>query len=113
LTALVWMAELSEPASFSVRAKQAKVIFSVSGVRNFFFCSSLPKRTMGVVARVLAMIDVYMPAQPQASSSQTMVLIRVEKPAPLYSAGIPEVRKPASKAFCMISRGNSFFSSYS
>jgi hypothetical protein len=84
----------------------------VAGVRSRFFCSSDPKRRMGVKASELAIIDVYMPAQPQASSSLRMTVSRSPSPPPPYSEGMVLVRKPVSNAFFMTSTGNSSPLSY-
>ena len=62
---------------------------------------------IGVRASELAIIDVYIPAQPQASSSLRITVSRSPSPPPPYSAGTVLVRKPASKAFFMTSTGNS------
>ncbi len=78
------------------------------GAKSRFFCSSVPKSRMGVKASELAIIVVYIPAQPQASSSLTMAVSRSPRPTPPYSAGTVQVRKPTSKALRMTASGNSW-----
>ncbi len=78
------------------------------GAKSLFFCSSVPKSRMGVKASELAIIVVYIPAQPQASSSLTMAVSRSPRPTPPYSAGTVQVRKPTSKALRMTSSGKSW-----
>ena len=68
-TAVVRMPETSEPASGSVRQKEANSGSSVSIPRYFFLSSSEPPSASGAVARPLAPIEVAMPEQPQQSSS--------------------------------------------
>ena len=58
------------------------------------------------------MIEVAMPAQPQASSSTTRQLSKSESPTPPCSLGIETLASPSSHAFLMISRGNSPLWSY-
>ena len=53
------------------------------------------------------MMDVAIPAQPQASSSTTRQLSNRLSPTPPYSLGIDTLASPVSHAFLMISRGNS------
>ena len=60
---------------------------------------------MGVAASALAIMDVCIPAHPQANSSLTRADSRIPRPPPPYSAGIPDVRNPASNAFFMTSSG--------
>ena len=68
-TALVFIPETSEPASGSVRQKEASFGLSVSIPRYFFFVSSEPPRVIGAEARPLAASEVPMPEQPQPNSS--------------------------------------------
>ena len=68
-TALVFMPLTSEPASGSVRQKDASLGSSVSIPRYFFFVSSEPPRLTGAEARPLAMRLVPMPEHPQPISS--------------------------------------------
>ena len=70
-TAVVRMPETSEPASGSVRQKEASLGSSVSMPRYCFLSSSEPATPSGAVARPLAPIDVAMPEQPHESSSST------------------------------------------
>ena len=68
-TAVVRMPQTSEPASGSVRQKEANSGASVSMPRYLALSSSEPARASGAVARPLAPIEVPMPEQPQQSSS--------------------------------------------
>ena len=67
--AVVRMPETSEPASGSVRQKEANSGASVSIPKYFVLSSSEPPSASGAVARPLAPIEVPMPEQPQQSSS--------------------------------------------
>ena len=69
LTAVVRIPETSEPASGSVRQKEASLGASVSMPRYFFLISSEPPSAIGAVARPLQPSEVWMPEQPQESSS--------------------------------------------
>ena len=69
LTARVFMPLTSEPASGSVRQKEASFGSSVSMPRYFFFVSSEAPIRSGAEARPLAIRLVPMPEQPQPSSS--------------------------------------------
>jgi hypothetical protein len=69
LTARVRMPETSEPASGSVRQNDASFGSSVSIPRYLRLISSDPPITTGAPARPLAPSVVWMPEQPQASSS--------------------------------------------
>ncbi len=69
LTARVFIPETSEPASGSVRQKEASLALSVSIPRYFFFVSSEPPSVIGAEARPLAISEVPMPEQPQPISS--------------------------------------------
>ncbi len=71
-TAVVRMPDTSEPASGSVRQKEASLKSSVSIPRYSFLSSSEPPSASGAEARPLALIDVAMPEQPQESSSSMM-----------------------------------------
>jgi hypothetical protein len=102
------MAEVSEPASRSVRQYEAKAMPLRKGAKSRFFCSSVPKSRSGVKASELAIIVVYMPAQPQASSSLTIAVSRSPSPTPPYSAGTVQVRNPTSKALRMTSSGKAW-----
>ncbi len=51
-----------------------------NGAKRRFFCSSVPKRMRGVKARELAIIVVYIPAHPQASSSLTRAVSKSPRP---------------------------------
>ena len=68
-TALVFMPLTSEPASGSVRQKEASFLSSVSMPRYFFLVSSEPPSVIGAEARPLAISVVPMPEQPQPISS--------------------------------------------
>ncbi len=69
LTARVFIPETSEPASGSVRQKEASFGDSASIPRYFFFVSSEPPRVIGAEARPLAIRLVPMPEHPQPISS--------------------------------------------
>ena len=69
LTARVFIPETSEPASGSVRQKEASFGASVSIPRYFFFVSSEPPSMTGALARPLHIREVPMPEQPQPISS--------------------------------------------
>src|SRR4051795_11324802 len=84
-TALVRMPETSEPASGSVRQKEASFGASLSMPRYFFLISSEPPSMIGVVARPLHMRDVPMPEQPQPISSSMRQPLRKSRPGPPYS----------------------------
>ena len=66
--------------------------------RYFFFCSSVPPRRMGVKPRVLAVMLVWMPVQPQASSSVMRMLSISLMPAPPYSVGSVGFTRPSFQA---------------
>jgi hypothetical protein len=57
-------APASLPPDGSVRQKEASWYEAQNGVRNRFFCSSVPPSRIGSRARQLAMIEVVIPAQP-------------------------------------------------
>src|SRR5437764_13693590 len=67
--AVVFMPETSEPASGSVRQKEASSGPSDRRPRYSFLSSSEAPRTTGAEARPLQPTDVWMPEQPQDSSS--------------------------------------------
>ena len=71
-TAVVFMPDTSEPASGSVRQKEASSGASVSAPRYSFLSSSQPASSSGAVARPLQPTEVWMPEQPQESSSSMM-----------------------------------------
>src|SRR5918998_1707545 len=98
-TAVVFMPETSEPASGSVRQKEASFGSSVSMPRYFFLVSSEPPRTIGAVARPLHEIDVPMPEQPQPISSSITQPVRKSSPGPPYSVGMWVFINPTSQAF--------------
>ena len=68
-TARVFIPETSEPASGSVRQKEANLGASLSMPRYFFLVSSEPPRVIGAEARPLAIKLVPMPEHPQPISS--------------------------------------------
>src|SRR6478672_12023008 len=68
-TAVVFIPETSEPASGSVRQKDASSGSSLIGARYCFLSSSEAASTIGAVARPLQVSDVPIPEQPQAISS--------------------------------------------
>jgi hypothetical protein len=71
-TARVRMPDTSEPAPGSVRQKAASFGASVSMPRYVPFTSSEPASATGAAASPLAPTEVWMPEQPQASSSSMM-----------------------------------------
>ena len=74
--AVVFMPDTSEPASGSVRQKEAYSGASVSMPKYFFCSSSEPPRASGAVARPLAPSEVPIPEQPQEISSSMMAPVR-------------------------------------
>ncbi len=95
-TAFVRMPDTSEPAPGSVRQNAASLGSAVSASKNSRLTSSEPPRWTGVEARPLAPSDVWMPEQPQASSSSTMHPSRNPRPAPPYSSGAWVFMSPTS-----------------
>src|SRR5688500_17354804 len=83
-TAFVRMLDTSEPAPGSVRQNDASFGASVSIPRYFFFVSSEPAIDTGAEARPLAPSDVWIPEQPQESSSSISAPSMCEIPAPPY-----------------------------
>ena len=71
-TAVVRMPDTSEPASGSVRQKEASVKSSASIPRYCFLSSSEPAAPSGAEASPLAPSEVVMPEQPHESSSSMM-----------------------------------------
>ena len=72
-TATVLVPPASEPALFSVRPQQPTFSPFASGVRYFFFCSSLPARKMWPEQRLLcAASDRATPASARETSSITI-----------------------------------------
>ena len=76
------MPETSEPASGSVRQKEASFGSSVSMPRYFFLTSSEPPMKSGADASPLAIRVVPMPEQPQPSSSSIRQPERWSSPGP-------------------------------
>ncbi len=76
------MPATSEPASGSERQKETSLKSRVHAVSQRFFCSSLPPTRIGISPRSLHMIEVAMPAQPQASSSTARHESSIERPTP-------------------------------
>ena len=72
LVAVVFIPDTSEPASGSVRQKDASSGASDSRPRYSFLSSSEAPRAIGAVARPLHESEVPMPEQPQAISSSMM-----------------------------------------
>src|ERR1700689_600640 len=87
-TAVVRIPETSEPASGSVRQKDASFGSSVSMPRYFFLISSEPPSAIGAVARPLQPSEVWMPEQPHESSSSIRQPSRYPAPAPATSSGM-------------------------
>src|SRR3981189_3703962 len=84
LTAVVRIPDPSEPASGSVRQNEASLGASVSIPRYFFLTSSEPPRAIGAVAKPLQPSVVWIPEQPQESSSSIRQPSRAPAPAPPY-----------------------------
>src|SRR5258708_35330202 len=82
LVAVVFMPETSEPASGSVRQKEASFGPSVSIPRYSFLISSDPPSATGVAARPLAISEVPMPEHPQPISSSIRQPDRKSRPGP-------------------------------
>src|SRR6202011_66553 len=83
-TAVVRIPDTSEPASGSVRQNEANSGASVSRPRDSFLSSSEPALMTGVEARPLQPIEVWMPEQPQDSSSSITQPSRKPAPGPPY-----------------------------
>src|ERR1700679_2791307 len=113
LTAVVRMPETSEPASGSVRQNDASLGDSVSIPRYFLFVSSEPPSAIGALANPLQPSEVWMPEQPQESSSSIRQPSRYPAPAPPYSSEMCEFINPTSHAFSMMSLGQVPSLSYS
>jgi len=101
------MAPASLPAPGSVRAKAARRGASSSRVSQNRFCSGLPAMSRGAVARVLAEMAVYIPAQPQAISSFTTTSSIWLWPGPPSAFGTAACRKPCSQAWLNMGMGHS------
>ena len=82
LTAVVRMADTSEPASGSVRQKEASLGSSASMPRYWLLICSEPPSSTGAAASSLMPSVVAIAAQPQASSSAIRTPSRYEAPAP-------------------------------
>src|SRR5579884_4290733 len=80
--AVVFIPDTSEPASGSVRQKEARSGASLSRPRYSFLSSSEAARITGAVARPLQEREVPMPEQPQAISSSITQPSRVGSPGP-------------------------------
>ena len=113
LTARVRIDPTSEPASGSVRQKEASLGSSISIPRYSFLISSEPPMITGAEARPLHISDVPIPEQPQPNSSSIRQPSRVWRPGPPYSSGISAFMRPTSWAFSMISCGQMASLSYS
>src|SRR6201996_3895783 len=87
LTAVVFIPDTSDPASGSVRQKEAKSGASASRPRYSFLSFSEAAMMIGALARPLQDSEVPMPEQPQAISSSMMQPSSVDRPAPPYSDG--------------------------
>src|ERR1700704_4064743 len=103
LTAVVRIPDTSEPASGSVRQKEASFGASVSMPRYFFLISSEPPRAIGAVARPLQPSDVWIPEQPHESSSSMRQPSSSPAPAPPYCSSMGEFISPSSHALSMMS----------
>src|SRR3954467_15706731 len=84
-TARVRMLETSDPASGSVSAKEESLYSSVIIDRYSRLISSDPARRIGVAGSPFAPSEVWMPEQPQASSSCTTTPSNEDSATPPYS----------------------------
>src|ERR1700756_5670261 len=98
-TAVVRIPDTSEPASGSVRQNDASFSSSVSGRRYFCLVSSEPPSVIGAVARPLQPSEVWIPEQPQESSSSIRQPSREDARAPPYSSSMWLFIRPTSQAF--------------
>src|SRR5436305_5116318 len=92
--AVVVMPDTSEPASGSVRQKDANSGASVRRPRYSRLRCSEPPITTGAVARPLQPRDVWIPEQPHESSSSIRQPSRQAAPAPPYPSGMCEFINP-------------------
>src|SRR3712207_5829738 len=113
LTAFVRMLDTAEPAPGSVRQKEASFGSSMSMERYFFFVSSEPGMVTGALASPFAPSEVWMPEQPQESSSSMRAPSRCNSPGPPYSSGTWVFISPSSQALSMMSWGQVPSLSYS
>src|SRR6185437_8110580 len=86
LTAVVFMPETSDPASGSVRQKEASSGASARRPRYSFLSFSEAAISIGALASPLQDSEVPMPEQPQAISSSMITPSSVLRPAPPYSS---------------------------
>ena len=94
-TAVALVPPASEPALFSVRPQQPTFSPLARGVRNLFFCSSVPARKMWPEERLWwAARERATPASTRESSSMTMAQSRVERPEPPYSGRPADPHEP-------------------
>ncbi len=85
--AVVFIPETSEPASGSVRQKEASSGASDSRPRYSFLSSSEAARMIGAVASPLHDSEVAIPEHPQPISSSISAPSRKPSPGPPYSVG--------------------------
>jgi hypothetical protein len=113
-TAVLFIAPASEPASGSVSANDP--IHSPRAIigRYFFFCSSLPKRTMPMQPMpVCTLMNVDSPHGPRPSISCTSAFCSTEKPTPPYCSGMLSPSRPSSLASAIKPSGRVFVFSIS
>src|SRR5947209_6167547 len=103
--AVVFMPETSDPASGSVRQKEASSGASDRRPRYSRLSSSEAASSIGAMARPLADSEVLMPEHPQASSSSIRHPSRKPRPGPPYSAGRWVFNSPSSQALSITSWG--------
>src|SRR6201995_2195687 len=96
--AVVFIPDTSEPASGSVRQKEANSGASARRPRYSFFRFSDAPRGIGREARPWRGREVPIPEQPEASSSSVMHPSTAEGPPPPYSAGRWLFIRPSSQA---------------
>src|ERR1700722_19157904 len=112
-TAVVFIADTSEPASGSVRQNDASSGASDRRPRYSFLSSSEAASRIGALARLLHDRLVPIPEQPQAISSSTITPSSTDRPGPPYSIGRWLFINPSSQAFSRISPGQVASRSYS
>ena len=100
---MVFIPETSDPASGSVKQKDASRGASPRRPKYSFLSSSEAPITIGAIASPLQDSDVPIPEQPQAISSSIRTPSKKLSPAPPYSSGRCVFRSPSSQAFSMIS----------
>src|ERR1700722_3527567 len=112
-TAVVFMADTSDPASGSVRQKEASSGASERRPRYSRLSSSEAASRIGALARLLQDSEVPIPEQPHEISSAMITPSSTDRPAPPYSVGRWLFINPSSQALSRISPGQVASRSYS